>query len=97
VIVFTKDVVNHGFPLNHKQLTEAVDEICYAYLSNRFPACRVGKNWTGRFMEKYHDKLWMYWSHSLDSKCGRAVNPATNKVWFDLLENVLAGSVAATR
>jgi hypothetical protein len=33
----------------------------------------------------------MYWSHSLDNKRGRAVNPATNKAWYDLLEDVLAG------
>ncbi|KAJ7801277.1 hypothetical protein B0H14DRAFT_2464922, partial [Mycena olivaceomarginata] len=33
----------------------------------------------------------MYWSHNLDNKCGRAVNPATNKAWYDLLEDVRAG------
>ncbi|KAF7326341.1 HTH CENPB-type domain-containing protein [Mycena sanguinolenta] len=91
VIAFAKDVANRGFPLNHKRLKEAVDEICRARLGDRFPACGVGKNWTGRFLEKYHDELWMYWSHSLDNKRGRAVNPATNTAWFDLLENVLAG------
>ncbi|KAJ7683502.1 hypothetical protein B0H14DRAFT_2244635, partial [Mycena olivaceomarginata] len=91
VIAFAKDVANHGFPLNHQRLKEAVDEICRVRLGDRFPAGGVGKNWTGRFMEKYYDELWMYWSHSPDSKRGRAVNPATNKAWFDLLENVLAG------
>jgi hypothetical protein len=33
----------------------------------------------------------MYWSHNLNNKCGRAVNPATNKAWYHLLEDVLAG------
>jgi hypothetical protein len=33
----------------------------------------------------------MYWSHNLDNKRGRAVNPATNKAWYDLLKDVLAG------
>jgi hypothetical protein len=33
----------------------------------------------------------MYWSHPLDNKRGRAVNPTTNAAWFDLLEDVLAG------
>ncbi|KAF8217557.1 hypothetical protein K438DRAFT_1483868, partial [Mycena galopus ATCC 62051] len=49
-------------------------------------------NWMCHFMEKYHDELWMYCrSHSLDSKRGRAVNPATKKAWFGCLENVLVG------
>lgn len=91
VIAFAKEVENRGFPLNHKRLNEAVDEICRARPGERFPACGVGKNWTGRFVEKHHDELWMYWSHSLDNKRGRAVNPATNKAWYDLLEDVLAG------
>jgi len=80
-----------GFPLNHKRLKEAVDEICRARLGDRFPPGGVGKNWTSRFIEKHHDELWMYWSHTLDNKRGRAVNPATNKAWYDLLEDVLAG------
>jgi hypothetical protein len=91
VIKYSKEVVNRGFPLNHKQLKEAVDEICTARLGDQFPACGVGKNWTGRFLEKHHDELWMYWSHSLDNKRGRAVNPATNEAWYDLLGDVLAG------
>jgi hypothetical protein len=91
VISFAKEVANRGFPLNHKRLKEAADEICRGRLGDRFPPCGVGKNWTGRFVEKHHDELWMYWSHSLDNKRGRAVNPATNKAWYDLLEDVLAG------
>ncbi|KAF8214710.1 hypothetical protein K438DRAFT_1749803 [Mycena galopus ATCC 62051] len=34
VITFAKDVANRGFPLNHKRLKEAVDEICRARLGN---------------------------------------------------------------
>jgi hypothetical protein len=34
VIVFAKEVANRGFPLNHKRLKEAVDEICRAHLSD---------------------------------------------------------------
>ena len=33
----------------------------------------------------------MYWAHPLDSARGCAVNPMTNKQWFDILEMVLAG------
>ncbi|KAF8142627.1 hypothetical protein K438DRAFT_1538315, partial [Mycena galopus ATCC 62051] len=52
------------------QLKEIVDEICRARLGDKFPAKGVGKKWTGRFVEKHHDRLWTYWSHSLDNKRG---------------------------
>ncbi|KAJ7894877.1 hypothetical protein B0H14DRAFT_2223205, partial [Mycena olivaceomarginata] len=45
VIKYSKEVANRGFPLNHKRLKEAVDEICTARLGDQFPACGVGKNW----------------------------------------------------
>ncbi|KAJ7937494.1 hypothetical protein B0H13DRAFT_1588478, partial [Mycena leptocephala] len=45
VIKYAKEVANRGFPLNHKQLKGAVDEICRARLGDRFPPCGVGKNW----------------------------------------------------
>ncbi|KAJ7120323.1 hypothetical protein C8R44DRAFT_562165, partial [Mycena epipterygia] len=35
VITFAKEVANRGFPLNHKRLKEAVDEICRARLGDR--------------------------------------------------------------
>jgi hypothetical protein len=91
VIRYAIEVANRGFPLTHRRLKEHVDEICTARLGSQFPEAGVGKKWTGRFVEKHHDRLWTYWSHALDNKRGRAVNPVTNTAWFDLLEDVLAG------
>ncbi|KAJ7848358.1 hypothetical protein B0H14DRAFT_2187115, partial [Mycena olivaceomarginata] len=91
VISYAVEVTNRGFPLTHRRLKEVVDGICSVRLGDKFPSAGVGKKWMGRFVEKHHDHLWTYWSHSLDNRCGRAVNPATNTAWFDLLEDVLAG------
>ncbi|KAF9226952.1 hypothetical protein BS17DRAFT_653574, partial [Gyrodon lividus] len=41
------------------------------------------------FVEKHSNHLKMTWSHPLNSKHGCAVNPHTNKAWFDLLEGVM--------
>jgi hypothetical protein len=60
-------------------------------LGHRFPAKGVGVNWTSRFIKKHSDRLKMFWTHNLEMKRGQAVNPATNKEWFDLLESVLNG------
>lgn len=91
VICYAVEVASRGFPLNHGRLKDCVDDICRARLGDAFPADGVGINWTHRFCEKYSDRLRTYWSTTLDNKRGRAVNPITNKAYFDLLEEVLAG------
>ncbi|KAJ7890343.1 hypothetical protein B0H13DRAFT_1458246, partial [Mycena leptocephala] len=45
VIKYATEVANRGFPLSHKRLKEAVDEICRARLGEAFPPDGVGKNW----------------------------------------------------
>jgi hypothetical protein len=59
-------LANRGFLLNHQQLKELADNICSARLGNQFPRTGVGKKWTGCFVEKHHNRLWTYWSHTLD-------------------------------
>ncbi|KAJ7824156.1 hypothetical protein B0H14DRAFT_2597401 [Mycena olivaceomarginata] len=56
-----------------------------------FLLAALGRTGPAALSKKHHDELWMYWSHNLNNKCGCAVNPATNKAWYDLLEDVLAG------
>ncbi|KAF8983105.1 hypothetical protein BDQ17DRAFT_1201909, partial [Cyathus striatus] len=49
----------------------------------------VGKNWTTHFIEKHSDQLKTTWSTPLESKRADAVNPTTNKLWWDLLKLTL--------
>jgi len=52
-------------------------------------------DWTGlpsttyRFAMKHCDHLKLSDSHPLEDKCGHAMNPHTNKAWFDLLEETI--------
>ncbi|KAJ7934116.1 hypothetical protein B0H13DRAFT_1855592 [Mycena leptocephala] len=71
IIKFATEVANRGFPLRHKRIKEAVDEICRARLGAAFPPT-------------HSNRLSIYWSYPLDNMCGHAVNPATNTAWFDL-------------
>ncbi|KDQ33603.1 hypothetical protein PLEOSDRAFT_1073814 [Pleurotus ostreatus PC15] len=93
VIRFAVEMALCGFPLTHRRLKEHVNGIVRARLGDAFPATGVGKNWTDRFTEKHRTRLSTYWSHSLDNKRGRAVNPNTNEAWYDLLEKTLNGEM----
>ena len=59
-----------------------------AQLGNIFPE-GVGRKWTVRFIEKHSEQLKVYNLHPLKTIRGHAVNPTTNKAWFDLLGKVL--------
>lgn len=82
------ETANRGFPLSHRRLKEHVNEICRARLGSSFPVTGVGKNWTQRFVERHSSRLKTSWSHPLETKRGRAVNPNTNAAYFDLLADV---------
>jgi len=92
VINYAVEVAARGFPLSHKRLKEHVDQICQARQAPNFPEHGVGKNWTNRFITKHSDRLKTYWSHNLEGKRGRAVNPTTNDMWYDLMDDVLKGN-----
>ncbi|KAI0039390.1 hypothetical protein FA95DRAFT_1027873 [Auriscalpium vulgare] len=75
-------------PLNHRRLKDVVDGILRARLGSDFEG--VGKNWTARFVQRHSDRLQTFWTRSLDSIRGRAVNPTTNAAWFDLVNKTVA-------
>ena len=89
VIDYIIEMGDRGFPLSHRRLKEHVDEICHARLDNQFPETGVGINWTHRFAEKHSDRIKVSRSRALETKRGRAVNPTTNKAWWNLLEDTI--------
>jgi hypothetical protein len=89
VINFIIEMADCGFPLSHRQLKEHVDMLCRSRLGDAFPETGVGINWTYKFAMKHHDCLKLSDSRPLEDKRGRAMNPHTNKAWFDLLEETI--------
>ncbi|KAG1877373.1 hypothetical protein F4604DRAFT_1680054 [Suillus subluteus] len=79
VVGYCLALAKRGFPLNHKHLKFHVDALFDG----------VGKNWTDHFVGRHSAQLGHYWSSSLDTACGRAVNPNTNVEWYKLLEETL--------
>ena len=89
VILYCLDLASRAFPLNHKTLKTHVDAILRARLGDDFPNSGVGINWTSRFVEKHSSRLGRYWSSSLETARGRAVNETTNREWYNLLGNTI--------
>ncbi|KAF9227985.1 DDE-domain-containing protein, partial [Gyrodon lividus] len=89
IIMFCIDLAARGFPLNHRSLKVHVDSVLCGWLGSTFPETGVGKNWIDCFLERHSGKLSCYWSASLDTARGHAVNENTNKAWFDLLGKII--------
>ncbi|KIK35855.1 hypothetical protein CY34DRAFT_36751, partial [Suillus luteus UH-Slu-Lm8-n1] len=78
VVEYCLALAKRGFPLNHKQLKFHVDSLLQAWLGDKFPE-------GGR----HSVDLGHYWSTSLDTARGCAVNPNTNMQWYKLLGDTL--------
>ena len=88
IVEYVLEMARHGFPLSPKRLREHAKKILWARLGETFPEDGLGKNWATRFITKRHEKIGMYWSSSLDSSRGRAVNLISKADYFDLLKNI---------
>jgi hypothetical protein len=92
ILEYATAMAARGWPLSLRRLKEHADCLLRSRLAPEdFPEGGVGHNWAGRFVEINHTSLQMYYSRALDSSRGRAVNPATHKAWFDILEGTLSG------
>jgi hypothetical protein len=89
VVEYCLALAKRGFPLNHKQLKFHVNSLLQAQLGDKFPEGGVGKNWSTQFIQRHSADLGHYWSTSLDTARGRAVNPNTNMQWYKLLGDTL--------
>lgn len=88
VISYALELALWGHPLDHRRLKEHVDEICRSRLGSKFPEEGVGKRWTYRFVARHSDRLHVFNASSLDTLRGQAVNPHSNKLYFDLMEEL---------
>lgn len=89
ILKYCLDLAARGFPFNHKKLKLHADCLLKARLGDAFPETGVGKNWTDRFISRHSDQLGRYWSSSLDTARGRAVNKHTNQAWYSLLRTMI--------
>jgi hypothetical protein len=89
IVNYCLEMADRGFPLTHQDLRHEVNSILRARLGDDFQG--IGLRWTYRFVEKHCKQLKMFWTSALEEKRGRAVNPHTNRRYFELLGDVKAG------
>lgn len=82
------EVTAHGFPKSHQRLKEIVEVVIQEKQDPCFSGT-VGKQWTHRFVERNYATLSTYWSHPLDTKRGKAVNPTAHTLYFKLLADTV--------
>jgi hypothetical protein len=84
---FLQEAADRGFPANNKRIVEAA----LAIIQKRNPSIKsLSTRWVARFIlrKKAQGELQKYWSKSLKSDRGRAVNKNTHNEYFNLLERV---------
>lgn len=91
VVDYCIALANRGFPLTLKHIKEVGEKIARARHGDSFPEDGLGKNWSGRFLQKHSNRLSPYWTHGLDHSRARAVNPTTKEAYFELLAKVIRG------
>ena len=84
IVSHATEMADRGFPLTPKVVTEIANYVLRSQDPD-FPG--VGKNWAERFIERNHDVLSKYWSTTLESVRGKAVNPNNLQKFFDILES----------
>lgn len=84
VVDFCLESADRGFPLTHKNVYTAADNILTARLGDDHDP--LGHNWVDNFISRHRDELQMHWSKPLDTQRGNALNPTNVKLWFGLVK-----------
>ena len=89
VVHFFCETAARGFPFSHRRTKKVIDKILAERLGDKFPIEGVGINWTYQFQQKHKDCLKIAHSRPLKDKCGRAVNPENDALWWVIVEDAI--------
>ena len=84
IVDYLQETVRRGFLDTHKRCIRHFNEILIARSGNK--DARVGICWLGCFLHRHYDKVRCYWSTSLTTVQGGALNQAVIDNWFELLQ-----------
>jgi len=84
LVEYLQETARRGFPDTRKRCIRHANEILCQRLGN--PKAAVGKRWLDHFLLRHHDQLRCYWSTSLTTVRGGALNEAVVDDWFELLD-----------
>ena len=84
IVDYLQETARQGFPDTQKRCVRHANDILIARSGNK--DAQVGIRWLGRFLHRHHDKIQFYWSTSLTTVRGGALNQAVVDDWFELLQ-----------
>ena len=84
IVNYLQETVRRGFPDTQRRCIRHANEILTARSGNK--GARVGIHWLSCFLHRHHDKLRCYWSTTLTTVRGGALNQAVIADWFELLQ-----------
>ena len=87
LVAYLKETSRHGFPDTRRCCVWHANENLHAQTGN--PSNHVSHSWFNRFLCHHNDDLCCYWSTTLTTVCGGALNAAVVNDWMTLLENTV--------
>jgi hypothetical protein len=87
LVDYLEEAAHRGFPDTRKRCTRHANEILHMRSGNK--DAKVGHRWLGRFMCHHHDRIQSYWSTTLTTVRGGALNSAIVDGWFELLQTTI--------
>lgn len=87
LVAYLKETSRRGFPDTRKHCVRRANEILRARTGN--PSDRVSRSWLDRFLHRHNDEVCCYWSTTLTTVRGGALNAAVVDHWMALLESTI--------
>jgi len=87
IVAYLQETACRGFPDTQKWCVQCANEILHTQSGN--PTATVGIHWLGCFLHCHHNKVWCYWSTTLTTIWGGALNSNTVDHWFNLLQQMV--------
>ena len=84
IVNYLQQTARRGFPDTQRRCIRHANDILIARSGNK--NARVGIRWLGRFLHRHHDEIRCYWSTSLTTVRGGALNQEVVDDWFELLQ-----------
>jgi len=87
MVQYLIETAKHSFPDTPQHAIQCANQILQERTSDANAS--VGKNWICHFLLRHKKQLSVYWSTTLTTVCGGALNEANVNHWYSLLQDII--------
>jgi len=87
MVQYLIETARWGFPNTPQHAVRRANQILREHTGD--PDATVGQNWLNRFLDRHTDQLSHFWSTTLMTVCGGALNEANVDHWYKLLQDII--------